>query len=168
MDLRLTNGWEIIRVNAMGKVNLSITLKNRLSDLDKIKAAVSKMSGAIDCTRRKVKEIDLILEELFTNVVCHGFTDNKEHDIDISLSCDDTVLEIRMEDDGEPFDITSSPPPDTCCALEKRGIGGLGIHFVKHFIDECKYYRKKNKNIIVLKKNIAEINHLKTDSKKES
>jgi len=145
----------------MGKVKLSITLKNRLADLDKIKAAVSKMSGAIDCTRRKVKEIDLILEELFTNVVCHGFTDNKEHDIDISLSCDDSILEIRMEDDGEPFDITASPSPDIRCALDKRGIGGLGIHFVKHFIDECKYYRKKNRNIIVLKKKITEKNHKK-------
>jgi len=152
------------RIPVMGKVKLSITLKNRLADLDKIKAAVSKMSGAIDCTRRKVKEIDLILEELFTNVVCHGFTDNQEHDIDISLSCDDTILEIRMEDDGEPFDITASPSPDTRCALEKRGIGGLGIHFVKHFIDECKYYRKKNRNIIVLKKNIAEKNQKKTGS----
>jgi len=149
----------------MGKVKLSITLKNRLSDLDKIKAVVLKMSGAVDCTRRKLKEIDLILEELFTNVVCHGFRDNKEHDIDISLSCDDTILEIRMEDDGEPFDITASPSPDTRCALDKRGIGGLGIHLVKHFIDDCRYYRKKNRNIIVLKKNITEKNHQTTDSK---
>nr|NJM01239.1 ATP-binding protein [Desulfobacula sp.] len=149
----------------MGKMKLSITLKNRLSDLDRIKALVLKMSGAVDCTRRKLKEIDLILEELFTNVVNHGFKDNKEHDIDISLSCDDRILEIRMEDDGEPFDITASPLPDTRCALDKRGIGGLGIHLVKHFIDECRYYRKKNRNIIVLKKNIAEKNLQKTDSK---
>ncbi len=155
----------VIRVKAMGKVKLSITLKNRLADLDKIKTAVLKLSGAIDCTRRKLKEIDLILEELFANVVHHGFKDNREHDIDISLSCDDGILEIRMEDDGEPFDITASPAPDTRCALDKRGIGGLGIHFVKHFIDDCKYYRKKNKNIIVLKKNMAEKTHKKNDSK---
>ena len=149
----------------MEKLKLSITLKNRLSDLDKIKAVVSKMSGAVDCTRRKLKEIDLILEELFTNVVRHGFKDNKEHDIDISLSCDDSILEIRMEDDGEPFDITASPSPDTRCALDKRCIGGLGVHFVKHFIDECRYYRKKNRNIIVLKKKMAEENHQPTDFK---
>lgn len=133
-------------------MKLSITLKNRLSDLKKLKEIVLKMSESIDCTQRKLKEIDLILEELFTNMVNHGFSDNQEHDIDISLSCDDTVMVIRMEDDGEPFDINASPPPDIHCAIEKRGIGGLGIHFVKHFIDECRYYRKKNKNIIVMKK----------------
>jgi len=133
-------------------MKLSITLKNRLSDLKKLKAIVLKMSESIDCTQRKLKEIDLILEELFTNMVNHGFSDNKEHDIDISLSCDDTDMVIRMEDDGEPFDINALPPPDIRCAIEKRGIGGLGIHFVKHFIDECRYYRKKNKNIIIMKK----------------
>ena len=160
----MTNGLGVIRVKDMGKVKLSITLKNRLADLDKIKAVVLKLSDAIDCTRRKLKEIDLILEELFANVVHHGFKDNREHDIDISLSCDDGILEIRMEDDGDPFDITASPAPDTRCALDKRSIGGLGIHFVKHFIDDCKYYREKNKNIIVLKKNMAE-KPKKNDSK---
>jgi len=148
----------------MGKVNLSIKLKNRLVELEKIKKAVSEMSTAIGCTKRRFKEIDLILEELFTNVVCHGFKDNKEHDIDIFLSCDDTSLMIRMEDDGKPFDVTAAVSPDTKCAIEKRCVGGLGIHFIKHFIDECKYYRKKDKNIVVLKKYIRSDEELETDS----
>lgn len=139
----------------MEKVNLSIKVKNRLVDLDKIKKAVLKMSGSITCTRRKLVEINLILEELFANVVNHGFNDNEEHDIDITLSCDGTSILIRMEDDGEPFDLTAAAEPDTKCPIEARCIGGLGIHFVKHFIDECRYYRKKNKNVVVVKKNIS-------------
>ena len=148
----------------MGKVKLSIKLKNRLVDLDKIKKAVLKMSSSMVCTKRKFKEINLILEELFTNVVCHGFHDDCEHDIDLSLSCDDKSVMIRMEDDGKPFDITSADEPDTKCAIEKRFVGGLGIHFVKHFADECKYHRKKGKNVIVLKKYITD-DEEQTDSK---
>jgi serine/threonine-protein kinase RsbW len=148
----------------MEKVNFSIKLKNHLSDLGKIKKAVVKMSTSICCNKRRFKEIDLILEELFTNIVCHGFNDNKEHDIDISLTCDEKVLVIRMEDDGQPFDVTESVSPDTKCAIEKRCIGGLGIHFIKHFIDECKYSRKKDKNIVVLKKNIENYEQLEKDS----
>lgn len=139
----------------MGYFNLSIKLKNRLKDLEKIREAVEGMGASIVCTRRKFKEIDLILEELFTNVVNHGFNDDKEHDIDINLSCDADQLKIRMEDDGRPFDLTSKEAPDTTCAIEKRYIGGLGIHLIKHFIDECEYFREKGKNIVVLKKRIA-------------
>ena len=134
----------------MGKVNLSIKLKNHLVELDRLKKAVEEMSTAVDCTKRKFKEINLILEELFTNVVSYGFNDDKEHDIDLSMSCDEESLMIRMEDDGKPFDITTYDAPDTKCDLEKRCVGGLGIHMVKHFIDDCKYYREKGKNIVVL------------------
>ncbi len=148
----------------MGKVNLSIKLKNRLNELDKIKAAVSKMSATTDCTQRNSKEINLILEELFTNVVNHGFNDDKEHDIDLSLSCDEKALIIRMEDDGKPFDFTAATAPDTKCPIEKRYIGGLGIHFVKHFIDDCKYDRKKGKNIVVLKKHMIDHKHIEINS----
>ncbi|MBC2703827.1 ATP-binding protein [Desulfobacula sp.] len=148
----------------MGKVNLSIKLKNRLNDLDRIKKAVSKMSPSIDCTKRKFQEINLIIEELFTNVVCHGFNDDKEHDIDLYLTCDEKLLIIRMEDDGKPFDITAASAPDTKCAIEKRFVGGLGIHFVKYFADDCKYYRKKGKNIIVLKKYITKNEQVNVES----
>lgn len=148
----------------MRKVNLSIKLKNRLNELDKIKAAVSKMSATTDCTQRNSKEINLILEELFTNVVHHGFNDDKEHDIDLSISCDEKSLIIRMEDDGKPFDVTAAAAPDTKCAIEKRCAGGLGIHFVKHFIDDCKYYRKKGKNIVVLKKYMIDDERIEINS----
>jgi serine/threonine-protein kinase RsbW len=147
---------------SMGKVNLSIKLKNRLNELDKIKAAVSKISTTIDCTQRNSKEINLILEELFTNVVNYGFDDDKDHDIDLSVSCDESILLIRLEDDGKPFDLTAATTPDTKCAIEDRYVGGLGIHFVKHFMDDFKYYRKKDKNVIILKK------HLTIDQKGET
>ncbi len=148
----------------MEKVNLSIKLKNRLNELDKLKAAVSKMSTTITCTKRNSKEINLILEELFTNVVNYSFNDDKEHDIDLSLSCDEKSLIIRMEDDGKPFDVTAAAAPDTKCAIEKRSVGGLGIHFVKHFIDDCKYYRKKGKNIVVLKKYMIDDERIEINS----
>ena len=139
----------------MKKVNLSIKLKNRLNELDKIRAAVSKMSATTACTQRSSKEINLILEEIFTNVVNYGFDDDKEHEIDMSLSCDDCTLLIRIEDDGKPFDFTATATPDTKCPIEERFIGGLGIHFIKHFMDDCKYYRKNGKNVIIIKKRMT-------------
>jgi len=160
----LTKPLSAITIQGMENLNLSIKLKNRLADLEKIKTSVAKMYSTIDCTKRKFREIDLILEELFTNVVCHGFSDDKEHDIEVSLACDKKELTIRMEDDGQPFDITAAASPDTRCTLEKRCIGGLGIHLVKHFVDECNYYRKRGKNIVVLKKKISNDHGLEIDS----
>jgi len=145
----------------MEKHNLSIKLKNRLIDLNKIKKAVLKLSSSVECTKRRFIEVNLILEELFTNVVNHGFNDDEEHDIALSLSCDESSMKIRMEDDGKPFDLTKAESPDTKCAIEKRFIGGLGVHFVKHFADKCTYQRKNGKNVIELIKHIKENGQLK-------
>lgn len=138
----------------MNNVSTSIKLKNRLTDLEKIRQAVSSLTSAQSCTKRKFKEIDLVLEELFVNVVHHGFTDDKEHEIKLSLGCEDEMLIIRMEDDGRPFNIMEAKNTDTRCAIEKRCAGGLGIQLVKHFTDHCEYHRQDGKNVIILKKKI--------------
>ena len=135
-------------------VSTSIRLKNRLTDLEKIRGAVEDLISGMSCTKRKFKEIDLVLEELFVNVVRHGFVDDKEHEIKLTLGCENDMLIIRMEDDGRPFNILEAEPTDTRCPIEKRCVGGLGIQFVKHFTDHCEYHRKNGKNIVLLKKKI--------------
>lgn len=112
------------------------------------------MPETVCFSKRKRCEIHLVLEELFTNIVNHGFTDEKEHEIHIELRCNHASMSIRMEDDGPPFNPTKKSSPDTGCAIEERLIGGLGIHFVKHFIDTCTYQRKNGKNIMILEKHL--------------
>lgn len=136
----------------MRKLSKSLKLKNCLDEQNKINAAVAKMADSFSYTQRILKELILVLEELFTNVVTHGYNDKNTHYIDLLLWFDEKTISIRMVDDGKPFDITETERPDTTCAIEKRLVGGLGVHFLKHFIDECTYCRDKGKNIVTLKK----------------
>jgi len=138
------------------KQQFQIRVKNRLNELETIRRVVEQMPETVCFSKRKRCEIHLILEELFTNIVNHGFTDEKEHEIHIELRCNHAAMTIRMEDDGPPFNPTESCSPDTGCALEERLVGGLGIHFVKHFIDTCTYERKNGKNIMVLQKRLQD------------
>ncbi len=123
------------------------------------------MPETVCFSKRKRCEIHLILEELFTNIVNHGFTDEKEHEIQIELRCNHTAMTIRFEDDGPAFNPTKKCSPDTGCAIEERLIGGLGIHFVKHFIDTCTYERKNGKNIMVLEKRLGDSDRPKGQSR---
>jgi len=132
--------------------SLLIRVKNRLDNLETISHAVDSMPDTLCFSKKKRCEIQLILEELFTNIVNHGFTDKEEHEIEIELSCCKGDMVIRIEDDGDPFNPMNQSSPDTRCAIEERLVGGLGIHFVKCFIDSCSYERKNNKNIMTLKK----------------
>jgi anti-sigma regulatory factor (Ser/Thr protein kinase) len=139
----------------MEAFTLPIRVKNRLEELPVLCRAVDTLNTKVNLSRRKCCEIQLVLEEIFSNIVNHGFADKREHDIDITITFQKDLLTIRFEDDGKAFDPTDAPCPDTRCAIERRLVGGLGVHFVKHFIDTCSYRREKDKNIMILKKQLT-------------
>ena len=140
----------------MEAYTLPIRVKNCLEELATLCRAVDTLCTKVTLSKRKCCEIQLVLEEIFTNIVNHGFADKQEHDIDIIITIQKDLLTIRFEDDGKAFDPTGTTSPDTACAIEQRLVGGLGVHFVKHFIDTCSYRREKNKNIMILQKNLTD------------
>jgi anti-sigma regulatory factor (Ser/Thr protein kinase) len=59
---------------------------------------------------------------------------------------------------GKPFDPTTTGDPNTEIGLNERKEGGLGIFFVKKFMDEVKYVRRDNMNLLTVAKNIKKEN----------
>ncbi len=49
-----------------------------------------------------------------------------------------------------PFNPLAIEKPDTELALEKRKIGGLGIHLVRHMMSKVSYQRRVGKNVITM------------------
>ena len=100
-------------------------------------------------------QINLVLEELFTNVVFYAFDDQLEHTINLGFTLiDQHQLMIRLEDDGKPFNLLEKKVDDVFDKpLEERQIGGLGIHFIREMMNSVEYQREDNKNIVILKKN---------------
>jgi len=134
----------------------TITIPNQLEQLHFIVATVDEISRDWNISSKINMELNLVLEELFTNIVFYAFPDKKEHMIEIRFSLSSSsILEVVIIDDGNYFDlIEASSEVKTDAALEDRKIGGLGIHFVKQMMDEMHYERKGGKNVVTLRKNI--------------
>ncbi len=82
--------------------------------------------------------IDLVLEELFTNLVRHN--QDGRHDIEVGLERDDGAVRLTLRDfDVAPFDPTQVPTPDLSLPLEQQSRGGRGIHLVRRLAREFKY-----------------------------
>jgi anti-sigma regulatory factor (Ser/Thr protein kinase) len=133
---------------------LKLTLSNRLEELEKIVAAVETLSERWSVPPRVGMEINLCLEELFTNVVFYAFEKDTLHQLFIDFELiDPGQLRIRITDDGRPFNLLEKDISDLETPLEQRKIGGLGIHFVKEMMDAVEYERSDNKNVVLLTKN---------------
>lgn len=132
-------------------MNASFKLTNTLSELNTLESQIQLLGKKWSLADKTKTEINLILEELVTNIITHG-DQNNEHTIDICIRKHDQELTIIIEDDGPPFNPTLSASPDITLPLEKRECGGLGIHFVCQFTDCREYKRVGNKNIFIMKK----------------
>ena len=131
--------------------NISFKLKNRAQELESLQKILERFADSYGLTAQCKFQLNLVLEEIFTNITCYGFSDAGDHFIQVNLSCDAGTLTVCVEDDGKPFNPVSAKDPDLECKLEDRKIGGLGIHLIKKLANDINYERCGNKNVLTIK-----------------
>lgn len=96
-------------------------------------------------------QINLVLDELVSNIISHGHSDGAGvRTIDIRMERGESDVTLILQDDGAPFDPTLAEPPDTGAPLEDRAVGGLGLHFVRSFMDNVAYQYSDGRNQLIL------------------
>jgi len=135
--------------------NMPIRLKNNLSELERLAGFLEALGEAHHVPIKTIMDVNLALDEIFTNIVSYGYQDNNKHCIHIHIWADRTELQIKIEDDGIPFNPLEISEPDLNVPLQERETGGLGIHLVKNLVQDLEYERSNNKNILRLKKIIT-------------
>ncbi len=141
--------------DAMG-TGVTITLQNKLSELDKLAGEIEDFGGEHAFPPKMVYQIRLVLDELLTNVISYGYRDREDHVITVDMRLTGGVLRISVEDDAVAFNPLSAGAPDITCPIEDRPIGGLGIHLVKKIMDHVAYERKAGRNILLLEKYVTQ------------
>jgi anti-sigma regulatory factor (Ser/Thr protein kinase) len=125
-----------------------ITILNKLSEIQKIEAFFDEFVSEKDISIQIKFKIDMILDEILTNIISYGYDDDKEHIITICVSLDEEDMKIVITDDGLPFNPLLRPPPDLNIPLEERPVGGLGIYLVKSYVSSIDYTRSDEHNIL--------------------
>ncbi len=130
-------------------------LKSKLSELQTLCRHLEDCGDVMELPQKCLLEINLGLDELFTNIISYGFGDESEHQIKFSLAKDRETLVVQVEDDGIPFNPLDAADPVESQDLDSINIGGLGIHLVKKVMDDIDYQRVEGKNKLILKKCVA-------------
>lgn len=113
---------------------------------------VEEVFKAESVDRANAFDVNLILEEMFTNMVKYGVGSANDIAIRIDRKVDRLILSLT-DSDVDPFDPTRAPEVDTDQPLEKRRPGGLGIHFVRRMTESIEYeYRDRTATVTLVKK----------------
>ena len=133
----------------------SFDLKNDLSELETLCQHLNTFGRDSGLSEACITDINICLDELFTNIVCYGFKDQLEHMTRFLMYLNEDDLTIVIEDEGVAFNPLEKQDPQIPDDLKDVKIGGLGIHIVRKLMDEIHYQRKDGKNKLTLKKRVT-------------
>ena len=127
-------------------------LPGRIESIRTLLDSVEEWAKAEGLPSKALFRLNLVLEELATNVVRHGYRDRPDAEIDVSIVDDGAALTLTLRDQAEEFDpFSSAPKADVDEPVETRRMGGLGVHFVKTMAQSYTYKRHGDGNEIVVR-----------------
>lgn len=127
---------------------LRLDLRNAPSELARIRGDVHAWLDGAGGSPELRFDLDLVLEELVTNLFKHGAEAERATGIAVVLSVDDRHVLCRFTDDGPPFDPRDVPPPELPPRIEDRRPGGIGLHLVRGVAEIVDYRRAEEKNVL--------------------
>ena len=131
-------------------VATTIIIKNKDEEISKAVESVRKYLKHKDFSEDCECSLAVAFDEMLSNIIHHGYNDDSEHSIKITLSSKGKDFIGTIEDDAVAFNPLLHPDADTSLPLSERKIGGLGIHLVRNMMDKMEYKRVQNKNVLTL------------------
>ncbi len=114
---------------------------SRLDAFDGLVRALSEWaSRAAVPSDDNLRDVILVLDELFSNIVIHGYRHDPDGDILVEATVEDDKVRVTLTDHAPLFNPLLVPEPDTTLPLEARPIGGLGLLFVRRTADRLEYW----------------------------
>ena len=123
-----------------GQQAQTIRLTAQFENLDLIRAFVSQWAEACGLAPKAVYAVQLAVDEAFTNIVEHAYGGECEENIKCTCQITENALVVMLRDCGQPFDPQRVPKPDLEAQLKDRGVGGLGLYFIRKLMDEVEFF----------------------------
>ena len=143
------------RGREMDEDRIEITMANDLGELSSVAERIEAFCAAADVEPGVAYAVNLALDELLTNIVSYGYTDDAAHVIGIAVRRDGGTLAVTIVDDSVEYDPRQVPETDTDAPLHERDPGGLGLLLVNSMMDSVDYRREDGRNVTVLTKGPA-------------
>jgi len=75
------------------------------------------------------------VDESVTNIIVHGYR-GAHGVVEVEIRAVDGALVVHLRDHAPTFDPTRVPRPDLSRPLERRPLGGMGVHLARELTDE--------------------------------
>jgi anti-sigma regulatory factor (Ser/Thr protein kinase) len=121
----------------------------KMDSMAEIRSFVETACTAAGIGREDCLKILLIVEELFTNTVTHGYREESESPVWLAFVPDEAGLTLRYEDAAPPHNpFGEFRPMDTTLLIAQQPVGGLGLKLIRSLARDAGYAREGERNCI--------------------
>jgi anti-sigma regulatory factor (Ser/Thr protein kinase) len=110
----------------------TLTISSDLGLLALARAFVEAACEAAGCDEKTTHAIVMAVDEATNNVMRHAHRNHPEKSIEIQCLSGPDGFEVRLLDEGEPFDIAAVPHLDP----SELRVGGRGVFLMRALMDE--------------------------------
>src|SRR5215831_13476290 len=132
-------------------MDTEIVLPARLSALQAMTAFIAETSERAGVPADLCYKLTLLVEELFTNTVVHGYGGERDEPVRVGLETEPGWVALTYEDTApphNPFELIQRP--DDTTDVDDRPVGGLGVLLVVALAQDVEYRHAEGKNHIRL------------------
>jgi anti-sigma regulatory factor (Ser/Thr protein kinase) len=121
----------------------------RMSALPQMLERVRVVSRESGLERAILLRVELVVEELFSNTLRHGYGGDCDAPVWLHALCTPGLLCITYQDAASPFDLLAYRA-DLAQPLEGRTVGGVGICLICELANSVAYRRAEDRNIVTV------------------
>jgi serine/threonine-protein kinase RsbW len=99
-----------------------------------------------------VYSIEMAVDEACSNIIEHAYGGEGKGDIHCTCSVTEDAFKVVIRDRGKPFDPSSVPSPNLSKDIDERQAHGLGLHFIRKWMDDVQFLSEGPENILTMVK----------------
>ena len=98
--------------------------------------------------------VHLAIEEAVVNAMEYAYPEGTRGHVYLDVTAYDDEIHFVLRDRGERFDPTKMPEVDVDKYVRERSVGGLGIHLIRHYMDDVSYDYIDGQNVLTMIKKL--------------
>jgi anti-sigma regulatory factor (Ser/Thr protein kinase) len=126
---------------------LQLAIRNEVADLRVLSDALEQFCLRHGVDRTVRVHLQVVLDELVSNVIKYAWPDGGTHRIELFLSAVDHGIKLELVDDGLAFDPRSANAP-----AQRTPGSTLGLHLVRQLADHIDHVRSSGCNHTIVTK----------------
>jgi serine/threonine-protein kinase RsbW len=133
--------------------NQKAIFPGKFASLSEIGKFIRQICSSAGFDNKQSYKIESSVDEACSNIIEHGYGQEGIGTITIRCINQDEKLTIIIEDDAPKFDPRNIPAPNLDLPLEDRNPHGLGLHFIRQWMDDVEYeaLEKQGNRLILIK-----------------